>query len=287
MDARRIFTALGALFLALAMAACSSIPTPQERDALAQDIAARGNLQRHDIDTSVYPLAAWQRLTAPGKPLRVYIEGDGFAWRTRHDPSPDPTPTDPVALRLAAADDAPNVAYLARPCQYRRGGECSVADWTDERFAPRIIDSYNQALDALAASAHSSGFELVGFSGGANVAGLLAARRRDVLNLRSVAGDIDNRAFLDLHRLSAMPRSLDMADEAQKLAALPQIHFTGAKDRIVQRAVADSFRAKAGDDNCIAVREVAGAEHEKGWVAQWPELLRAAPACKTRGENGR
>jgi hypothetical protein len=35
--------------------------------------------------------------------LRVYIEGDGFAWKSRTQPSGNPTPHNPVALKLAAS----------------------------------------------------------------------------------------------------------------------------------------------------------------------------------------
>ncbi len=53
----------------------------------------------------------------------VYIEGDGRAYVNRRTPSNDPTPGNPMALRLALADPSLRVLYLGRPCQYTRGGE--------------------------------------------------------------------------------------------------------------------------------------------------------------------
>jgi hypothetical protein len=45
--------------------------------------------------------------TAPTREAHLYIEGDGYAWKNRHEPSNDPTPMNPVAMRLAAADPHP------------------------------------------------------------------------------------------------------------------------------------------------------------------------------------
>jgi hypothetical protein len=45
-----------------------------------------------------------------------YQSGDGLAWLSSDVPSSDPTPLDPLALRLALAKPARNAAYLARPC---------------------------------------------------------------------------------------------------------------------------------------------------------------------------
>lgn len=48
-----------------------------------------------------------------GGPLRIYIEGDGFAWINPYTPSADPTPSETTALNLAQKDPFANVIYLA------------------------------------------------------------------------------------------------------------------------------------------------------------------------------
>lgn len=58
--------------------------------------------------------------------LTIYLEGDGFAWFNPRQPPPDPTPLDPMALRLAQAQPSGNAAYLGRPCQQRY--------WPHQRF---------------------------------------------------------------------------------------------------------------------------------------------------------
>lgn len=58
--------------------------------------------------------------------LSIYLEGDGFAWFNSRQPPPDPTPLDPMALRLAQAQPSGNATYLGRPCQQRY--------WPHQRF---------------------------------------------------------------------------------------------------------------------------------------------------------
>jgi len=115
--------------------------------------------------------------------LVVYLEGDGFAYVRPARPSRDPTPADPVALRLALAHPrtvAPvNVAWLGRPCQYVTSPRCTSAYWTDRLYSPEILDGIDAAIDQLKNHAHAGELVLVGYSGGGAIAVLLAARRHD------------------------------------------------------------------------------------------------------------
>lgn len=129
-----------------------------------------------------------------GDVLRVYIEGDGHAWQSRTRPSADPTPHNPVGLRLALADPSPApLLYLARPCQYARGEvlrHCATRYWTSARLSEEVISSLDAAVSAAKAHSGARHVALVGFSGGGGAAALLAARRRDVVFLGSVAGNL-------------------------------------------------------------------------------------------------
>lgn len=105
--------------LMLYLVGCTVAP-PAERAAQADNIARGSGLQPLLIETGTFDIHARLRAASDTSLLVIYIEGDGLAWRTRNTPSTDPTPLEPVALRLAAADDAPSVAWLARPCQDRK-----------------------------------------------------------------------------------------------------------------------------------------------------------------------
>ncbi|WP_366518925.1 hypothetical protein [unidentified bacterial endosymbiont] len=102
------------IHLSFLFAGCVSVVYRGE----AKRIARASGLNSEYIAVNSFPLATWSRFIAPVTSIRVYIEGDGFAWRSRQHPSDDPTPHQPTGLRLTAADPQANVLYLARPCQF-------------------------------------------------------------------------------------------------------------------------------------------------------------------------
>ena len=106
------------LLIAFGLSGCAMTPDPTQRRQSADDLAGAGGLSKTKVAATGFVLVAYQRFNVPGAPLTVYIEGDGYAWKTRRSLSNDPTPTDPIALRLALQDPAANLVYLARPCQY-------------------------------------------------------------------------------------------------------------------------------------------------------------------------
>ncbi len=275
---RQLLSPLLLAVLLLALASCSR--GIAARTELAAD-TARGRLPIHAIiPAGQFNLASYARVSQPGAPAHVYIEGDGLAYLGRREPSLNPTPTNPIALNLAALDPAPNVVWIARPCQYEGfSADCSQEYWTSKRFSPEVITAYERALDMFKTQYHFSGYELIGFSGGGAVAALAAAGRTDVLSLRTVAGNLDHDAFNALHHVSPMPESLNPRDVAAKLAHLPQRHFTGAEDDVVPSAVYESYARAAGPSPCLHHDIVKGATHEKGWEAAWPQLLALPVSC--------
>ena len=67
--------------------------------------------------------------------LHVYLDGDGSPW-TGREPTDDPTPRNPLVLRLMALDAAPRI-YLGRPCYHglANAPRCTPALWTTRRYA--------------------------------------------------------------------------------------------------------------------------------------------------------
>ena len=195
--------------------------------------------------------------------------------------SGNPSPKNPVALRLAALDRAPNVIYLARPCQYitLADSPCTKDDWTGKRFSAAVVQSYQAALDQLKQRYPAATFHVTGFSGGANIAGLLAAQRTDIASLRTVAGNVDNDAFVAHHNVSAMPLSLTMADAAPRLSHIPQHHYIGADDTVVPRTVYESYARQLTDRSCAAVTIVPNATHTQGWESVWAREANTIPLC--------
>lgn len=247
----------------------------------AAAIAASAGLKEQIVSTSLFHYQSFQRIADPALPVNVYIEGDGRAWVSRTQPASDPTPSEPVALWLAARDPAKNVVWLARPCQYLGVGEnphCQRVYWTDKRFAPEIIASLSQALDAILQQSGAKELALTGYSGGGAVAALLAAKRQDVVSLRTVAGYLDVAWVNQQHRVSPMPDSLNPIDMAAKTATIPQIHFSGESDVIIPPAVAQRFARSVGG-RCTKAIGISAMTHRGPWETQWPALLTIAPGC--------
>ncbi len=277
------------LWLAVfALSACTSIPQQAERVSTADALAAQHDWQRVSLSTGLGPMVAYlPRLgtsagLATGAPLAhavtVYIEGDGLAWLDAETPSDDPTPLNPLALRLALAQPGGQAAYLARPCQFVMQASqqmpfCTHPQaWTSHRFAAEVIAANHQALDQIKARLGADRITLVGYSGGGAVAALLAAERHDVLRLITVAGNLDHAAWTDLHRISPLSGSLNPADRTEQLEGLPQVHWVGAQDDNVPESVAQGFAQRFRASPRPEVRVVPQATHATGWVTQWGSL---------------
>ncbi|XTZ38117.1 alpha/beta fold hydrolase [Salmonella enterica] len=260
----------------------SGCATPDAR-LHANGLIKRAGFKVENLQTKFFLLRDLSKTTISAKVLRVYIEGDGFAWVSRTQPSNDPTPHNPLGLMLAAADPSANVLYLARPCQYigpPLPTECSTAWWTDKRFSAEVIAAMDEALSQFVSRLPPGiELELVGYSGGATIAAQLAARRHDVRSLRTIAGNLDVAFVNQLHHVSPMPEATSAIDVAPVLATLPQIHFSGSEDHIVPTIVAERYRAVTGG-RCTQVRVVPSMSHGSNWAAEWPALLAETPVCR-------
>ena len=95
---------------------------------------------------------------------------------------------------------------------------CVQKYWTGYRFALEVIEASNITVSQLKARYAADNIRLVGYSGGGAVAAFIAARRNDVVQLVTVAGNIDPAAWTKRHRMSQLSGSLNPAD-AKKTAA--------------------------------------------------------------------
>lgn len=262
----------------IALTSCAGIMPPAERTTLAGGIARTHNLTPAILGEQL-PLQSYHRPAAlKHEHLRVYIEGDGFAYVTSSVPSPDPTPIEPTTLRLAAADEGANVIYMARPCQYtkRSNKACPQKFWTTHRYSREVTSLYNNVLDGLKQEHGIRSFDLVGYSGGGVIAALLAAERDDITALRTVAANLDVSAFTDHHNITPMPHSLNPAEE-KGLKSVPQIHYAGEKDNIVPPEVLQSYLVKQGfsrEELSVSLYVVQGMNHFSPWYKRWPRLLK-------------
>lgn len=265
--------------LALAVAglvgACATV---QDRRDEAFRLIGEAHWSSAILSAGAFDLLAARSPAPPSGTLVVYLEGDGFAYIRPNRPSSDPTPADPVALRMALADTlgAP-VAYLARPCQYVTGihrRHCSVDDWTGRRYAPEVVEAAGLALDQLKQQVEASRLVLVGYSGGGALAVLLAAQRHDVAAVVTAAANLDLAYWTGRDRLAPLTGSLDPADAAPRLGNLQQIHFAGDADRAVGADVTRAYLRHLPAGAPARLIEVPGFTHACCWAEQWLALQR-------------
>lgn len=248
-----------------------------DRHEQAETIAASGDLYEDDIEAGLFRLKTFHKgLESRPERLTVYIEGDGFAWRRKGVLSSDPTPKNPVALRLASRDPRTAVLYIARPCQFLDPQElkdCPPGYWSSHRYANEVIASVNKVIDLGMKNSGASMVDLIGYSGGGSIAALVAARRPDVNSLVTVAANLDLGAWTRLHDVSPLAGSLNAADIAEKIQHIPQYHFVGARDDIVPGPVTESYLGRISDPSQVVIKRIPGFDHACCWVDSWPELL--------------
>lgn len=258
------------------LCSCRTATDPMARRQHIFEWLAERGWQQDIITGEHFDLAVFlPRQVVPQQQLVIYIEGDGWAIY-RNQPSLDPTPLRALALQLALQHPDNNAVYLARPCQYVTSEyrhHCEPSVWTSGRFSEQVIQATNHAIDVLKARYRSRSLRLVGYSGGAAVAALVAARREDVDRLITVAGNLDHRAWTAWHHVTELTESLNPIDVRRELSAIPQYHLVGEKDKVVPPLLVNEFVSGFKSLKKITVREVPNFDHHCCWVQHWSSLM--------------
>ncbi len=264
----------GLLGVLVLLSACSS---PAKLREQADLWAASAGMKPVLVQTQSFRLQSYQKLTQANTEVRVYIEGDGNAFLSRGQVSPDPTPKEPVGLWLAMRDPSPNVVYLARPCQFTLTDPrcCEESPWTRARFSETTVAATDEAIGRLG----NRPVALVGYSGGGTIALLIAQRRTNISSIRTVAGNLDPLGFITHHKVSPLTGSLDPLPKAAMLAKIPQLHFSGGKDTIVPSALAENYLAYLPQNHCARLEILPEQNHHDGWESRWAGLLATPLPC--------
>ena len=220
------------------------------------------------ISTRTFEIASWQKITNPHGTYKIYIEGDGYAFNAQGQPSSDPTPRGTLVRELAFGDNSPNVIYLARPCQYIKSPICSQRHWTTARFAHEVVNAEYEAIKQIAGQ-HP--VILIGFSGGAQIAGLVASAKNglNIKKIITIAGNLDHLAWTQYHNLLPLNESMNLADYRHQFAELPQIHYVGTKDKVIPPVLTEQF---VGNEDLII--KVKNASHNSGWEEIYQKIWR-------------
>lgn len=246
----------------------------------ADQLANNAHFVKEIVCSKDFNLMTYHKPFQPKQPLTIYIEGDGHSFANRYTVSADPTPHQPLGLKLALLDttDKTNVVYLARPCQYvDLSGEknCHPDIWSFKRFSEPVIANMNEAIDKLKAQTQAEQLHLIGFSGGAAITVLIAARRNDIASIKTVAGDLDPALMTGYHQTTPLTDCLNPKDFAAKIARIPQWHYVGDCDPIVPSFITQSFVSEIAKTHPkhANISILPNVSHHEGWEKKWPDIL--------------
>jgi hypothetical protein len=201
----------------------------------------------------------------------VYLEGDGLPWVTRARVARDPTPRNPLALRLMARDPAPSL-YLGRPCYHGLADSpnCSPWLWTHGRYSEKVVRSMTAALRRALAPEAGRELVLIGYSGGGVLAMLIAARLEQVTGVVTIAADLDINAWADYHGYSRLRGSINPATQPPLPATIHQIHLAGSRDGNVPPHLFGHVLDRQPNARFLIQQDF---DHRCCWERDWPAIL--------------
>lgn len=258
--------------LLLSAVGCAGQPESLDSPAAADEFAGTHGFEREVVTAGHFRLATFHKGLNNNDPeLAIYVEGDGRAFLRPNVVAPDPTPRDPVALRMATRDPRASVLYIARPCQYSRSDPaCHPRYWTSHRFAEEVVAAVDSAITSTISRIGPRRVHLVGYSGGGAIAALVAARRVDVDSLVTVVGNLDHSRWTSIHGVTPLTGSLNPTDVAANLRHVRQLHLTGGLDPVIPPDLVKSFAREFGDADQVAFEIVPTFDHHCCWAEIWP-----------------
>lgn len=141
------------------------------------------------------------------------------------------------------------------------------------------------ALDKIRDDFKVQKFELIGYSGGAAIALLLAAQRDDVEQVQTIAGNLSPKVWAQFHQLTALSQSQDPASYATQLQSIKQRHFVGELDKNISLPLFYQFMQYFSPQaECVEFVEVKQADHAQGWDKDWQARSHRPIHCMSKSE---
>ncbi len=205
------------------------------------------------------------------KLLHIYLGGDGTPWDRVDRVAGDPTPRNPIMLRMMALDSAASV-YVGRPCYHglAHSPECHEKWWTSARYSEAVVESLRSVLTQLSKEQEMRGVVLFGYSGGGTLAMLLAERVSFVKGVVTIAGNLDIEAWTDYHSFSSLTGSLNPALLPPLGSHVVQLHFLGSQDKVVPMYLVEKVLQRQPIRSRMIIKDV---DHQCCWETKWPRLL--------------
>lgn len=208
--------------------------------------------------------------------MHVYLGGDGSPWIRGRWAAKDPTPRNPLMLRLMALDPADSV-YLGRPCYHGLASlpPCGPRLWTSERYSEQVVDSMELALRSVFERTNVPYLALFGYSGGGTLAMLLAERLPETRMVVTIAGNLDPDAWARHHGYVLLHGSLSPARRPPLRPAVAQYHLAGTQDKVVPPELLQPVVDNQPNARFLPMK---GFDHACCWERAWPPFLKELAA---------
>lgn len=257
------------LCLSLSLAGCLRTPVGE-----MQELAEAARFDRRLLTGGQFQHVVYSKPSTANDfaRLHVYLHGDGTPWLRKGRPAFDPTPRNPLTLKLMALDQTPSL-YLGRPCYDGLAftdPSCHPWYWTHARYADEVVDSLAQALSQWMEKHPYRRITLIGYSGGGSLALLLAQRMAKVDTLVTLAANLDIDRWADAHGYSRLQSSLNPARLASLRHGLSQHHWVGEQD---QNVTPDLLKSALSRQPNAQLTILPALDHDCCWETLWPALL--------------
>lgn len=231
------------MICSLLLSACSIMPKEPN------------GFQMRQAQTEHFTIPVWEKAPLQSnRTIRFYIEGNG-----------NPTPDKPVALMLAAKDNAQNIVVLSRPCQYSKDKLCEKKDiYGKNQYSPEIINEMEELVTFYIQKYKAPNIEFVAYDGGAPVAFSLASNIGGVKKIVTIAGILDVDAYVNKNNLPDFEDAQSPIKLANRISQIPQVHFVGGKDEITTPGMAERFVSKLHNPTNAQVKLAPNMGHT-GW----------------------
>lgn len=235
-----------------------------------QKLSIEGNLESRWLDTGRFRHVVLSN-EVRGDHLRIYVEGDGGPWIRETRVSVDPTPSNPVLLRLMHDATHPAV-YLGRPCYFGTATdrECDPRWWTFDRYGQVVVASMCQAANEAARQMGAQAVELIGYSGGAAIVVGMSTCTDRLVSVTTIAGNLDPKAWAEHHGYTPLHDLSPLRLAAMRQSDVNETHWQCRDDLNIPPSITDGYFAARTSatrhivDNC---------SHATGWQLYWPQIV--------------
>jgi hypothetical protein len=236
------------------------------------DLIERSGLHESVITGTTYRHVVLSRQEDKARSkIHVYIGSDGSPWTNGQVPSNDPTPRNPLTIKLMLLDDY-DVVFVGRPCYFGLAEDrnCKTSDWTFGRYSGDIVSSMASVIRQLVVDGQYGDVVVIGYSGGGALARLVAPGIPNLVGLLTIAGNLDTDAWTDARGFLPLTQSLNPANQAPLAAKVLHVQAIGKNDTIVPQSVTNAYQAKGHN---VQVWSYEDFDHVCCWIDEWQSIL--------------